>query len=131
MFIEGMIKRNIRCGLAGKRLKNCSSILSKYGLKFPPLFFGTINIRLDTDFPTPIQNVIFVSQEEIDSVARGYNEWWKLIPVKGINRTNIAGYIYRTQQNVHKDITAELITIDLNNNSYISINDGDRIKLHL
>jgi len=131
MIIEGTIDKNKNCGLAGKRLKKCSSVLSKYGLTFPPLFLGTINITLNKEFVTPKQNVIFISQQEVDSVAPGYGEWWKLIPVKGINNTDVAGYIYRTKQNVHEHITAELITIDLNNNPNIIIKNGDKIRLHV
>ncbi|MDE2010185.1 MAG: hypothetical protein KGJ09_08945 [Candidatus Omnitrophica bacterium] len=116
MLLKGQIKSS-GYGVAGKRLKSCETILKKYGIIFPPLRFGTINIRLTQVFPIPNDSsVIYISQEEIDSVAPGGNEWWRFIPVKNINNTGIKGFIHRNRQNVHGDDSAELITEDLRYN---------------
>jgi len=126
--LTGSIKRE-GYGLAGKRLKDCASLLAKYGMCFPSLYFGTINIRLDEPFPTPAwPNIIHIPQNEIDKVARGYQEWWKFIPVKQINGMNIHGFIYRNRQHVHGDSGAELITVDLRNNPSFDLRPGFKIN---
>lgn len=128
-ILTGCVKHE-GCGVAGKRLEACASLLTAYGVRFPPLYPGTINIRLDEPFPTPNwSNIIYVPQNEIDKVAPGYGEWWKFIPVKQINGTNVNGFIYRNKQHVHGDSGAELITLDLRNNPLFDIRPGFRINL--
>ena len=128
-ILVGKIKRE-GCGLAGKRLLACRTVLEKYDINFPPFFAGTINIQLDKLFPNPEwSNIIYVSQKEIDSVARGYNEWWKFIPVKRINGLDIRGYIFRNTQHVHGDDGAELVTEDLRNYKEINLSVGARFEL--
>ncbi len=131
-FITGHIKqKNEGCGIAGVRLKACSSLLVKYGISFPPFYAGTINIKLLKLFPTPdYEKVIFISQSEIDSVAPGYAEWWKFIPIKKINDVKIPGYIFRNRQHVHGDDGVELITEDLRNHGF-NLSPGQPITLLL
>lgn len=128
-ILVGKIKRE-GCRLAGKRLLACQAALKKYNINFPPLFPGTINIQLDKPFPNPEwSSIIYVSQKEIDSVASGYNEWWKFIPVKRINGLDIRGYIFRNRQHVHGDDGAELVTEDLRNCKEINLSVGARFEL--
>lgn len=130
-ILKGYIKHE-SCGLAGKRLKECSSVLTKYGISFPPLYAGTINIRLDEPFLTPSwSSVIYIPQKEIDAVAPGYGEWWKFIPVKKINSLPIEGFIYRNRQHVHGDNGAELLTVDLRNNVAFNLVPGAEFNLTL
>jgi len=124
-FLFGTVKQGM--GVASTRLAKFMSILNKYSSAGTNLFPGTINIELDSDFPTPNEGTIQIAQSEIDSIEKGYNESWTLIPVKGINETNINGYILRTSQNVHGNKTAELITRDLSNNPNINISKDSRI----
>ena len=106
-ILHGRIKAE-GCRLAGKRLRNCASVLSEYGILFPPLYFGTINIKLDESFPTPEgEDVIFIPQEKIDTIAPGYCEWWKFIPVKKINDLGIGGYIYIETNSTYMAIMAQ------------------------
>lgn len=129
MQIIGRIKRE-GCHVAGKRLRDAEAILKTKGILFPPFFFGTVNLRLESNFPTPdLNQLIYISQQEIDSVAPGYVEWWKLIPVKKINGLDIPGYIYRTRQNVHGDGSAELISHNLTGRVDLSI--GARFILEI
>jgi len=128
-ILVGKIKRE-RCGLAGKRLLVCRVVLKKHNINFPPFFPGTINIQLDKPFPNPEwSNIIYITQEEIDSVAPGYAEWWKFIPVQRINGFDIRGYIFRNRQHVHGDNGAELVTEDLRNYKEINLSVGARFEL--
>lgn len=118
------------CRLAGKRLLDCQAVLKKYNINFPPFFPGTLNIQLDEPFPNPEwSNIIYISQEEIDTVAPGYGEWWKFIPVKRINGLDIRGYIFRNKQHVHRDDGAELVTEDLRSYRQINISIGAKFEL--
>lgn len=128
-ILVGKIKSE-RCRLAGRRLLACRAVLEKHNIDFPPFFPGTINIQLEKPFPNPEwSNIIYISQNEIDSVAPGYNEWWKFIPVKGINGLNIKGYIFRNRQHVHGDNGAELVTEDLRVRNEINLSVGTRFEL--
>lgn len=128
-ILVGKIKSE-GCRLAGKRLLDCQGVLKKYNIEFPPFFPGTINIQLDKPFPNPAwSNIIYISQEEIDTVARGYSEWWKFIPVKRINGLDIKGYIFRNRQHVHGDSGAELVTVDLRNYKAIDLSIGAKFEL--
>jgi hypothetical protein len=116
-------------GVAGSRLKDCEKVLNKYGFFFPPLYFGTLNISLDQPFPTPASEGIFISQEEIDQVAPGGAEWWRLIPINSVNGKKTTGFIYRTRQNCYGDGVAELVTEDLSSWGNIRVNQGESIKI--
>lgn len=135
--LKGKIKKGVN--VASGRIANCKSVLEKYGLRFPPLFLGTINIQLEDSFPTPNwANVVHVACAELDAVnpirinGRAYRECWELIPVIRINDLAIPGYIYRTTTNYHGDKTIELIAenlvtkIDLSegNNIIVVVTDG-------
>ncbi len=120
---------NSRYNLANKRLKNCEKVLNKYGVFFPPLYFGTLNIKLDQPFKTPETGEILISQEEIDKVAPGYNEWWKLIPIVSLNGRETTGFIYRTRQNSQWDDVAEVVTEDLRSWNNIQLLPGERIEI--
>jgi hypothetical protein len=90
-ILTGFLKGN-GVGVAGKRLRSCEKVLNKHGFSFPPLYFGTLNIALDQPFKTPDCEGIFISQEEIDQVAPGYGEWWKLIPIVSVNGKETTGF---------------------------------------
>lgn len=128
-ILVGKIKKE-GCGKAGGRLLDCQAVLKKYNINFPLFFPGSINIQLDKPFPNPEwPNIIYISQEEIDSVAPGYGEWWKFIPVKRINGLDIKGYIFRNKQHVHRDDGAELVTENLRNYKEINLSVGARFEL--
>lgn len=117
-------------GLARKRLEDCKIVLAKYGISFPPFFPGTLNIRLEGEFLTPDwPNIIYIPQQEIDKVAAGFGEWWKLIPVTKINGKNIQGFIYRTRQNYHGNGVIELITKDLSRDKNFNLSPDEKIEL--
>lgn len=119
-------------GVAGLRLKACEQLLAKYGILFPPMYPGTINIKLLEPFPTPNDaSVIYISQEEIDKVDPGWQEWWKFIPVGKINNKDIQGYIFRNRQHVHGDDGAELVTIDLRGRSDFDLSPGQQMDLFM
>jgi len=111
MQLSGKI-RGKGLGVAGRRLRQCREVLAKHGLDFPPLYFGTLNVALDQPFPTPNWG-IFVPEEELEKVAPGWHEWWRLIPIETINSEMIPGYIFRAGQHAHGDRVAELITVDM------------------
>lgn len=115
--------------VAGKRLKSCEKILNKYGFFFPPLYFGTLNIELHQPFATPDSECIFIPQKEIDQVASGYGEWWKLIPIINVNGKGTTGFILRTKQNYHGDKVAELVTEDISSWDNISLKQGEKITI--
>jgi len=115
--------------VAGDRLRACEKVLNKYGFFFPPLYFGTLNIELDQPFTTPDIEGLFIPQNEIDQVAPGYAEWWRLIPIISVNGKKVTGFILRTKQNFHGDGVAELVTEDLSSWDNIRLNQGVRIKI--
>ena len=116
-------------GAAAVRLKDCEKVLNKYGFSFPPLYFGTLNISLNRPFPTPKREGIFISQKEIDQVAPGYAEWWRLIPIISVDDKKTTGFILRTTQNYHGNNVAELVTEDLSSWDNIRLNQGESIKI--
>jgi len=126
--ITGFIK-NEGLRVAGRRLRDCEKILNKYGFFFPPLYPGTLNITLEQPFRTPETGCIFISQEEIDQVAPGYAEWWKLIPVISINEKRTTGFILRTKQNCHGDSIVELVTEDLRSWNNINLIQGEKLEI--
>ncbi len=124
----GFIKSN-GVGLGGKRLKDCEKVLNKKGFYFPPLFFGTLNVKLEHDFMTYDAPSIFITQDEIDEVAPGYAEWWRLIPIKSINKKAVNGFIFRTRQNCHGNKVIEIVTEDLNKRDDINLVSGEIIEV--
>lgn len=118
-----------RYNLANKRLRNCETILNKYGFFFPPLYFGTLNVSLEQPFQTPDTGGIFIPQDEIDQVAPGYAEWWKLFPVISINGRKTTGFVYRTRQNSAWDNIAEIVTEDLSSRDTIKLTPRERIEV--
>lgn len=127
-ILTGFLKGN-GVGVAGGRLRDCEKVLNKYGFFFPPLYFGTLNIALDQPFKTPDSEGIFISQKEIDQVASGYCEWWRLIPIVSVNGKRTKGFIFRAKQNCHGDSVAELVTEDLRFWDHIKLNQGEKIEI--
>ena len=132
IVLKGKIKKGVN--IASKRINNCKPVLEKYGLIFPPLFLGTINIQLKDSFPTPNwPNVVHVACAELDAAdpirieGRAYRECWELIPVIRINDLVVPGYIYRTTTNYHGDKTIELITENLA--TKINLAEGNNITV--
>ncbi len=126
--INGKIKKH-GVKKANERLRKCCRILSSYGIDFPPFICGTLNIELEREFSTPNwSNIIFISKKELDKHDDSYNEWWKLIPVKKINREKIPAFILKTETNYHGDKVVELIAhkIDLPDRSRIEILLSDK-----
>lgn len=129
MQLSGRI-RGKGLGLAGRRLIQCREVLARYDLEFPPFYFGTLNIALDCPFPTPKWGT-FIPEEDLEKVAPGWHEWWKLIPVETINGVKISGYIFRAGQHAHGDGVAELITVDLRTKHGFDLSPGATIRLNL
>ena len=132
IILKGKISSGVK--VASRRLKACQSALNKYGLTFPPLFLGTINIKLEINFPTPNwSNVIHIPARELDEAdpikinGRSFRECWELIPVVKINDNSISGYIYRTTTNYHGDGFIELIAENLSGK--INLAEGTEITV--
>ena len=118
-------------GVAGKRLCSLEKILNRYGLFFPPLFYGTLNIKLNQVFETPMDS-LFIPAAELDSiVTKPWGEDWKLVPIDQINKIEMSGYILRAGQKAHPDDVAELITTDLRDLDAIDISSGAQISLRI
>ena len=127
-ILTGVLKGN-GAGVAGGRLRDCERVLNEYSFFFPPLYFGTLNIELDQPFTTPVFEGIFIPQKEIDQVAPGYAEWWRLIPIISVNGKKATGFVLRTERTCHGDDVAELVTEDLSSWDNIRLNQGERIKI--
>ena len=67
-------------GAAAERFKLCKETLKKYGLNFPPLHFGTINIKLEEKYETPYHGII-IPYHELDEISRKNKEYWQFIPI--------------------------------------------------
>jgi CTP-dependent riboflavin kinase len=95
---------------AGERLKKCQEALKPYGITFPPYICGTLNVELQQEFLTPDwPNIILISREEIDKYDPGYDEWWKLIPIKKINNQAIPAFILRPEKTCHPNSIVEIV----------------------
>ena len=123
-------------GESAGRLERCVSALNKRGLKFPPLYFGTLNVRMLTPFPTPDwPNIISITPREIDSVdpvnvaGQKYRECWELIPVISVNEQPVRAYIYRTTTNYHGDCVLELIAPDLRD--LLAVQEGALVRIEV
>ena len=116
--------------MAGRRLRQCREALAKYGLHFPPLYFGTLNVALDQPFPTPNLGIL-IPEEDLEKVAPGWHEWWRLIPVETINGEKIPGYVFRAGQHAHGDRVAELITVDIRAKPGFELSPGAIVKLSI
>ncbi|MCM8813401.1 MAG: hypothetical protein NC924_05620 [Candidatus Omnitrophica bacterium] len=113
-------------GAASERFRCCKEILKKYGLNFPPLHFGTINIKLEENYKTPYYGII-VPYHELDEISRKNKEYWQFIPIESINGDERYGFILRTSINIHGEQVAELVT------EYIDsgIEKGTRIEMEM
>ncbi|MCD4780162.1 MAG: hypothetical protein K8S27_06410 [Candidatus Omnitrophica bacterium] len=99
-------------GAAAQRFKICRLVMKKYGLVFPPLHFGTINIKLDMPFETPYYGII-IPYHKLDEISCMNKEYWQFIPVDLVNQRKRQGYILRTSLNIHGDRVIELLTEDI------------------
>jgi len=123
-------------GESGRRLRQCASVLAAHGLEFPPLYFGTLNVRMLTPFATPDwPDILWITPRELDSVApinvagQKYRECWEFVPVTAINEQPISAFIYRTTTNYHGDSVIELVAPDLAR--LFSVREGTLIKIEL
>ena len=99
-------------GAAAERFKTCRHVLGKYGLHFPPLRFGTINIAVQESYETPYYGIV-IPYHELDDISRMNREYWQFIPVDRINDRKILGYILRTSINIHGEQVVELVAEDI------------------
>ena len=131
-IILGCVRLGTRShSVAGPRLRSLEKILNRYGLFFPPLFHGTLNIKLTQVFETPADS-IFIPAAELDSVVpQPWGENWKLVPINQINGIEMTGYILRAGQKAHPDDVAELITTDLRGANGMYISSGSEIRLRI
>ncbi len=131
-IISGCVRLGTRShSVAGSRLRSLEKILNQHGLFFPPLFHGTLNIKLTQVFETPADS-IFIPAAELDSIVpQPWGEDWKLVPVDQINGIEMTGYILRAGQKAHPDDVAELITSDLRDANGIDISFGAQISLRI
>ena len=113
-------------GAAAGRFKLCKDTLEKYGINFPPLYLGTINIKLKEAYKTPYFGVI-VPYQELDEISRKNKEYWQFIPVDRVNGNEVEAYILRTSINIHGENVVELVT------EYVDdgIEKGDIIEIRL
>jgi CTP-dependent riboflavin kinase len=114
---------------ASNRLEQCRDILARNGFCFPPLFFGTLNVRLEHDFLTHDVPSILIAQEEIEDVAPGFAEWWRLIPIVSLNSKSTSGFILRTRQNCHGNRLIEIVTEDVTKRTDIRLIPGAVIEV--
>jgi hypothetical protein len=99
-------------GAAAQRFKDCWCVLKKYGLTFPPLHFGTINVQLSGPFETPYYGII-IPYHELDDISCQNREDWQFIPVDLVNKRPRQAYILRTSINIHGSNVIELLAEDL------------------
>ncbi len=126
--IVGRIEKN-GVGAASKRLWKCRNALKPYGILFPPFVCGTLNVRLDKQFPTPdYPGFIFISREKLAELDPGFplREWWTFIPVERINRKEICAFIFRTETNYHGNQVIELVAHRIDD-----LADGQEITISL
>ena len=122
-------KRTNTVGEASKRLCRCCDALKPYGILFPPFVCGTLNVRLDKEFPTPdYPGFVFISREKLAELDPEFTlrEWWKFIPVKEINGKEIPAFIFRTETNYHGNQVIELVAHRLDDSV-----DGQKITISL
>ncbi|MDD5645391.1 MAG: hypothetical protein PHO00_08115 [bacterium] len=99
-------------GAASERFKECRTVLEKYGLKFPPLRFGTVNVKIEEKYKTPYYGVI-IPYSELDDISRNNKEYWQFIPIESINGKKVEAYILRTSINIHGEEVIELLAEDI------------------
>ncbi len=99
-------------GAASERFKECRTVLEKYGLKFPPLRFGTVNVKIDKKYKTPYYGII-IPYSELDDISRNNKEYWQFIPIESINGKEREAYILRTSINIHGEEVIELVAEDI------------------
>ncbi|MCK9555796.1 hypothetical protein M0R36_08300 [bacterium] len=113
-------------GAAADRFKECRSVLEKYGLRFPPLRFGTVNVKIDKKYKTPYYGVI-IPYHLLDDISRMNKEYWQFIPIESINGKKAEGYILRTSINIHGEEVIELLAEDIGDEA----RQGNKIVVEL
>jgi len=117
-------KKDRRISLANIRMRNCEPALNKHGIKFPPYFFGTINVILDKPVPTSKlmkhHGSFIIPDEDIVECDRRFKaESWNIIPIKKINGEDSRAFILRTSCNFHGDSVIEVVSRELDIDSDI------------
>jgi len=116
VIFDGVIQPG--ANYATRRLNQCSRLLEGYGICFPPLRKGTINIKLEHIFRISkgaTIETIFIPREEIlqaDPNHTQAEDWW-FVSLKRINRKKRIGWIYKTSTNYWGNSVIELLAEDL------------------
>jgi len=84
---------------------------------------------LEHDFLTHDVPSILITQEEIDAVAPGFGEWWRLIPLVAVNGRSTKGFIFRAQQNCHGNRLIEIVTEDFTQRADIQLVSDEIIEV--
>jgi len=113
-------------GAAGDRFRVCQVALARYGLKFPPLHLGTVNIKIEEAYSTPYYGII-VPFHELDEISLMNKEYWQFIPIAFVNSKKRMGYILRTSCNIHGEKVIELVAEHLGSEVIM----GNRIVVDL